>query len=367
VIEGRALLIGIELAHFNCYLESDLQFVVEQTLDQSSLSAVSDDCLGALANLLQEDMGAVDLLIYEYMQSKHSPFIPAIAEHIIQSGGKRLRPILTLAFTRIFQDDMTQSHKLATTVEFIHTATLLHDDVVDRSDMRRGVISANKKWSEKPCILVGDYLFSRAFQLMVDVQNLDVLRILSNAAAVIAEGEVLQLSITGNLKTTVQDYMTAIEGKTATLFSSACESGAYITPASQAQIKAARDYGYSLGMAFQLTDDALDYGGSTASLGKKVGNDFREGKLTYPVLHAYSCATPDEKTFWKSAIVEGVRTDQALHQAQALMVQHNSLEATLECAQNFIKRAQDAADLLPACEIQALLKELPDFILNRCS
>lgn len=337
--------------------------------ENNNVVMTAADCVATLSTLLAQDMAAVDKQIYRYMQSTYSSLIPQLATHIIQSGGKRLRPLLTLAITRLFQGNMQQSIKLATTVEFIHTATLLHDDVVDNSDMRRGAPSANSKWGAKPSILVGDYLFSRAFQLMVDVENLDVLRILSSAAAIIAEGEVLQLSITGNLEATIDNYIKAIEGKTATLFAAACESGAYVSPdATPAQVEAARLYGLNLGLAFQLTDDVLDYNGETDDLGKKTGNDFLEGKVTYPVLHAYQHATSsDEKKFWKRTIAQHEIDSGDFTHAINLMKKHTSLSATIEQAALYTQQAIEALDAFPDNELCSMLRILPQSILTRCT
>ncbi|MEM9198596.1 MAG: polyprenyl synthetase family protein, partial [Pseudomonadota bacterium] len=245
---------------------------------------LTKDPLAQLADLLSDELSAVNATIRDRMSSEHAPRIPEVTAHLIEAGGKRIRPMLTLATARLLGHAGPDPVKLAATVEFIHTATLLHDDVVDESDQRRGRPTANLLWDNTSSILVGDYLFARAFQLMVETGSLRVLEILSNAAAVIAEGEVLQLTTSRNLATDEATYVQVIRGKTAALFSAACEAGAVVSGAGPAETEALREYGDALGISFQIVDDLLDYGGASASLGKNTGDDFRERKVTLPVI-----------------------------------------------------------------------------------
>lgn len=238
-----------------------------------------------LAEALSDDMAEVNTLIRTRMASEHAPRIPEVTAHLVEAGGKRLRPMLTLAAARMCGYEGDNHIKLAATVEFIHTATLLHDDVVDESEKRRGRPTANLLWDNKSSVLVGDYLFARSFQLMTETNNIRVLRILSNAAATIAEGEVLQMTAAQDLRTTEEIYLQVVRGKTAALFSAATEVGGVIADMNEAQIKALFDFGDALGIAFQIVDDLLDYWGSDAT-GKNVGDDFRERKLTLPVIKA---------------------------------------------------------------------------------
>jgi octaprenyl-diphosphate synthase len=270
-----------------------------------------------LADYLAADMKAVNVMIRDRMASEHAPRIPEVTAHLIEAGGKRLRPMLTLAAARLCGYDGPFHIHLAATVEFIHTATLLHDDVVDESERRRGRPTANLLWDNKSSVLVGDYLFSRSFQLMVETGSLRVLDILANASATIAEGEVLQLTAAQDLATTEAIYLQVVRGKTAALFSAATEVGGVIAGASDAQTRALFDYGDALGIAFQIVDDLLDYGGSASALGKNVGDDFRERKLTLPVIKAVAQADGEERAFWVRVIGKGQQADGDLDQAMA--------------------------------------------------
>ena len=275
---------------------------------------------------LAEDMEAVNALIAARMASEHAPRIPEVTAHLVGAGGKRLRPLLTLAAARLCGYEGENHRRLAATVEFIHTATLLHDDVVDESGRRRGRPTANLLWDNKSSVLVGDYLFARSFQLMVETGSLRVLDILSNAAAVIAEGEVLQLTAAANLGTTEEIYLQVVRGKTAALFAAATEVGGVIAEAGDARTRALRDYGDALGMAFQITDDLLDYGGASAALGKNTGDDFRERKMSLPVVRAIAAASPEERAFWVRTIEKGQQRDGDLDEAVRLMRLHGTLE-----------------------------------------
>lgn len=317
-----------------------------------------------LAATLATDLDAVGDLIRERMASKHAPRIPEVTAHLVDAGGKRLRPMLTLAAARMCGYEGHDHVKLAATVEFIHTATLLHDDVVDESGQRRGRPTANLLWDNKSSVLVGDYLFARAFQLMVETGNLRVLDILSNAAATIAEGEVLQLTAAQNLATTEEIYLQVVRGKTAALFSAATEVGGVIAGRSQAEVQALFDYGDALGIAFQIVDDLLDYAGSDAT-GKNIGDDFRERKLTLPVIKAVALADAEERAFWVRVIKKGDQRDGDLETALGLLEAHGTLEATRQDALGWIATARDALARVPAHPIRDMLDDLADYVVAR--
>jgi len=322
---------------------------------------------GRLADLLSEDLAAVNLLIRERMASKHAPRIPEVTAHLIEAGGKRLRPMLTLAAARMLGYTGSDHVKLAATVEFIHTATLLHDDVVDESHRRRGRETANILWGNKSSILVGDYLFSRSFQLMVETGSLRVLDILANASATIAEGEVLQLTAAQDLRTDEAIYLQVVRGKTAALFSAATEVGGVIAGASEDQLRALFDYGDALGIAFQIVDDILDYGGTSAVIGKNTGDDFRECKLTLPVIRAVALASDEERAFWVRVIEKGDQREGDLDRAIALLAAHDAIEYARESALMWVTRARQALNNLPASELRTTLSELADFVVPRAS
>jgi octaprenyl-diphosphate synthase len=319
----------------------------------------------ALAARLSDDMAAVNALIRESMASEHAPRIPEVTAHLIGAGGKRLRPLLTLAAARLCGYDGPCHIHLAATVEFIHTATLLHDDVVDDSDARRGRPTANLLWDNPSSVLVGDYLFARSFQLMVETGSLRVLGILSNAAATIAEGEVLQLTAAHNLATDEGIYTRVIHGKTAALFSAATEVGGVIADAPEERVQALFAYGDAIGMAFQVVDDVLDYGGVSGMLGKNVGDDFREGKLTLPVIRAVAAADADERAFWSRVIEKRDQREGDLDRALALMARHGALEGARDVAQAHIAAARAALTRLPAGDLRDMLDELAGFVVAR--
>ncbi|WP_299888908.1 polyprenyl synthetase family protein [uncultured Ruegeria sp.] len=318
-----------------------------------------------LAEILSGDMEAVNTLIRTRMASEHAPRIPEVTAHLVEAGGKRLRPMLTLAAARLFGYSGEHHVRLAATVEFIHTATLLHDDVVDESAQRRGRPTANLLWDNKSSVLVGDYLFSRSFQLMVETGSLRVLDILANASATIAEGEVLQMTAATDLSTDESVYLQVVRGKTAALFSAATEVGGVIAGASEQQVQALFNYGDALGIAFQIADDLLDYQGDSKATGKNVGDDFRERKLTLPVIKAVAQATPDERAFWDRTIAKGRQQDGDLDHAMALMNQYRTLEATRSDALGWTAKAKSALDALPDHKIRTLLRELADYVVSR--
>ncbi len=320
--------------------------------------------IAPLVDLTKADMGRVNELILQRAGSDVE-MIPEVANHLISSGGKRLRPMITLAAARAFGYEGDAHVKLAMSVEFMHTATLLHDDVVDESDLRRGRSTARMIWGNQASVLVGDFLLGQAFRVMVDVGSLEALDILSSAASVIAEGEVMQLGVAKNLETTEDDYLAVIKAKTAALFSAAAEVGPIVAAASKAERAALRSYGTNLGLAFQLVDDALDYGGSSADLGKNVGDDFREGKITLPVILSYRRGSEDERAFWRSAIEDNQSDDAALDRAIGLMTRHGSIADTIARARHFGEIARDALAPIKASPEKSALIDVIDFCISR--
>ena len=320
-----------------------------------------------LAAHLADDLAAVNALITERMASKHAPRIPQVTSHLVEAGGKRLRPMLTLAAARMCGYDGPFHVHLAATVEFIHTATLLHDDVVDESNQRRGRPTANLLWDNKSSVLVGDYLFSRSFQLMVETGSLRVLDILANASATIAEGEVLQLTAAQDLATDEAIYLQIVRGKTAALFSAATEVGGVIAGADDARVEALFTYGDALGISFQIVDDLLDYGGSTDTIGKNVGDDFRERKLTLPVIKAVAAADPEERVFWVRVIEKGDQRDGDLEHAMDLLAKHGAMNAARADALEWAEKAKSALATLPDDPIREMLLDLADFVVARIS
>ncbi len=320
-----------------------------------------------LAAALSEEMAAVDGLIRTRMHSENAPRIPEVTAHLVEAGGKRLRPMLTLAAARLCGYRGDHHLRLAATVEFIHTATLLHDDVVDESERRRGRPTANLLWDNKSSVLVGDYLFSRSFQLMVETGSLRVLDILANASATIAEGEVLQMTAATDLKTDEDIYLKVVRGKTAALFSAATEVGGVIAAAPEEHVQALFDYGDALGIAFQIADDLLDYQGDSGATGKNVGDDFRERKLTLPVIKAVAQATPEEHAFWQRTIEKGRQQDGDLEHALALMAKYDTLTATRADAEAWAAKAQAALTSLPGHELRDMLHDLAGYVVSRLS
>ncbi|WP_265500191.1 polyprenyl synthetase family protein [Paracoccus beibuensis] len=321
--------------------------------------------LDLLSDALGAEMEAVNALIRDRMASRHAPRIPEVTAHLIEAGGKRLRPMLTLAAAKLLGYPGPHHIHLAATVEFIHTATLLHDDVVDESRQRRGRPTANLLWDNKSSVLVGDYLFARSFQLMVEPGNMRTLEILSNASATIAEGEVLQLTAAQDLATDEAIYLQVVRGKTAALFSAATEVGGVIAGASDDQVQALFDYGDALGISFQIVDDLLDYGGATEMIGKNVGDDFRERKLTLPVIKAVAKADAEERAFWSRTIEAGDQRDGDLDHALSLLARHGAMEAARRDALAHAARAKAALTALPAHPIREMLSDLADFVVSR--
>lgn len=317
-----------------------------------------------LVDLTAEDMRRVNTLILSKTGSEVE-MIPQVAKHLIDSGGKRLRPMLTLAAAAACGYSGEQHITLAASVEFMHTATLLHDDVVDESDMRRGKQAARMVWGNQASVLVGDFLLGQAFRMMVDAGSMAALDVLSTASMVIAEGEVMQLSAAQSMETTEDDYMAVIHGKTAALFAAACEVGPIIAESDKPVRDAYRSFGLNLGLAFQLVDDALDYGGTKAELGKNVGDDFHEGKITLPVLLAYRRGDDGQRAFWRGAM-EGDRADDgALETAMQYLKEHRAIEDTVARAKHYGDRARDALAPLPASPVKQALLDVVEFCVNR--
>jgi octaprenyl-diphosphate synthase len=320
-----------------------------------------------LAAALADDMAAVGRLIEARMASEYAPRIPEVTAHLVGAGGKRLRPLLTLACARMCGYAGEDHVRLAATVEFIHTATLLHDDVVDESRQRRGRPTANLLWDNKSSVLVGDYLFARSFQLMVETGSLRVLDILSGAAATIAEGEVLQLTAQRNTATDYDTYLRIVRGKTAALFAAACEVGGVIAARPAAEVEALRRYGDALGIAFQIADDLLDYRGQAQTTGKNVGDDFRDRKLTLPVILAVAAGSDEERAFWRRAFEAGEQREGDLDRALELMGRHRTLEATEAEARRWASRADAALHALPPHPLRSALAGLADYVVSRLS
>ncbi|MEH3144280.1 MAG: polyprenyl synthetase family protein [Methylobacterium frigidaeris] len=324
--------------------------------------------LNDLVGLVAGGMERVNAMILSRTGSDVT-MIPEVANHLIASGGKRLRPILTLATAQLcgYGAERDGDVKLAASVEFMHTATLLHDDVVDESDMRRGRVAARIKWGNQASVLVGDFLLGQAFKMMVEVGSLRALDILSSAAAVIAEGEVMQLTAAKNIETREDEYLAVIRAKTAELFAAACEVGPVLAGRSDAEVAACRDYGMNLGIAFQLIDDALDYGGTSASLGKNVGDDFREGKITLPVVLSVRRGNEEERAFWRRCLERGEIDEAAgdLDTARATMRRHGALEDTIVRARHYGDLACRALDIFPPSPMRDALLQAVEFSIAR--
>jgi octaprenyl-diphosphate synthase len=320
--------------------------------------------IGRLIELVTPDMERVNTTILSRTGSEVT-MIPEIANHLIASGGKRLRPMLTLAMARLAGYAGDGHIKLAAAVEFMHTATLLHDDVVDESELRRGKLAARMLWGNEASVLVGDFLLGQAFKMMVEVGSLRSLEILSSAAAVIAEGEVMQLAAAKNTATTEDEYLSVIRGKTAELFAAASEVGPALGARSKDEQSACRSFGMNLGIAFQLVDDALDYGGKAAKLGKNVGDDFFAGKITLPVVLSFRRGSESERVFWRRTLENGEATDADLELAITLMTRHRALEDTIQRARHYGAIAKDALALFPASPMKEALEEAVEFCIAR--
>jgi len=328
------------------------------------LNARSEPSLEPLMQLVADDMNGVNSVILERMQSKVA-LIPELAGHLIAGGGKRMRPMLTLACARLLGYPGTRHYKLAAAVEFIHTATLLHDDVVDGSGMRRGKRTANLIWGNSASVLVGDFLFSRAFELMVEDGSLKVLKILSSASSVIAEGEVEQLTAQRRIETDEEQYLAIIGAKTAALFAAACRVAPVVAEADETIELALESYGRHLGIAFQLADDVIDYASNEEVMGKGVGDDFRDGKMTLPLILAYARGSEKDRVFWQAAVSGDRISDDDLSHATALMRSTEALADTIECARHYGRRAVDALAIFPPGKAKSALIEAVEFAISR--
>jgi octaprenyl-diphosphate synthase len=322
------------------------------------------DLLKPLLDIVDDDMAQINRIILDKAVSDVE-MIPELAHHLIDSGGKRLRPMLAIASSKLCRYDGGGHVRTAAAIEFMHTATLLHDDVVDESGTRRGKKTARLIWGNQASVLVGDFLLGQAFRMLVDVGSLPVLRILSNAAAVIAEGEVMQLAAAKNTATTEDEYLAIINAKTAALFAAAAEVGAAIAKRPAEEQAALRSYGKNLGIAFQLVDDALDYSGDSARLGKSVGDDFREGKITLPLILSFRRGSAGEREFWRRTIVEGEIRDGDLEHAIGLMKRHKAIEATLERARTYGVIARDAMAIFPDSTEKRAMQDVIAFCVQR--
>ena len=333
----------------------------------ASLHAIGSNRTPSLDPMLQlvaADLNRVNAVILERMQSEVT-LIPELAGHLIAGGGKRMRPMLTLACARLLDYSGMRHHKLAAAVEFIHTATLLHDDVVDSSGLRRGRRTANIIWGNPASVLVGDFLFARAFELMVEDGSLKVLRILSRASSVIAEGEVNQLTAQRRVETSEDHYLDIISAKTAALFAAACRIAAVVAEREEAVEEHLDAYGRHLGVAFQLIDDAIDYASDSATMGKGVGDDFRDGKVTLPVILAYARGSEEDRAFWRQAMAGGRSEEVDLAHAIRLLRDSGALDDTFERARHYGQRAIDALGPFPAGRAKAALIEAVEFAIAR--
>jgi octaprenyl-diphosphate synthase len=343
-------------------LTAHIAAVVTATIHQ--LSPKRAPSLDPMLQLVAADLNNVNRVILDRMQSEVT-LIPELAGHLIAGGGKRMRPMLTLACARLLDYPGTRHHKLAAAVEFIHTATLLHDDVVDGSGLRRGKRTANIIWGNPASVLVGDFLFSRSFELMVEDGSLKVLRILSRASAVIAEGEVDQLTAQRRVETSEDHYLSIISAKTAALFAAACRIAAVVAERDEAVEEALDVYGRNLGIAFQLIDDAIDYASDARTMGKGVGDDFRDGKVTLPVILAYARGSAADRAFWRDAM-EGRRvTDEDLAHATTLLAASGAIGDTIARARFYGQRAIDALAPFPAGKAKSALTEAVEFAISR--
>ncbi len=328
------------------------------------IKIMPDDPVHRLHQLLERDMRAVDETILNRLDSEVS-LITHVARYLVNAGGKRLRPLLTLAAADLCGYDGAGHIKLAASIEFIHTATLLHDDVVDESDKRRGQETANLAFGNAPSVLVGDFLFSRSFRLMVDVESLEVLKILSQASVIISEGEVMQLTTNNDVSTTRKRYLNVVSAKTAALFTAACEVAPVIANAPQKQRDALASFGHNLGIAFQIADDVLDYSGAQERLGKTIGDDFREGKATLPVILAMEQADDRQIDFWQRTIGDGVINSNDFDTAQSYLTGQGHLKQAMEIATDYVEKAKQSLNIFDDSPVRQALHDLADFVILR--
>ncbi len=330
---------------------------------KSSILSKQTATLDTMYALIGDDLKQVNALIIERVKNE-IPLINDVVRHIVSSGGKRIRPALTLICSKLCNYNEKRHISLSAAVEFIHTATLLHDDVVDESKLRRGLPTANEIFGNKASVLVGDFLLSQAFQFMVSDGSLKVLKILSDASAIIAKGEVMQLMSEGNPQTSIDDYLSIITSKTAALFAAACELGAVVSEKIEHETDL-RSFGLNIGIAFQLVDDALDYVADEEILGKTVGDDFREGKITLPVIIAYSAGNNEEKAFWTRTMGDLEQTHDDLDKAITLLEKHNAISKTISMAESYCEKARKSLSNFPPSPARIALFDLVDFCVSR--
>jgi len=335
------------------------------TICKKTMQSNENNPVEALRLQLAPEMQSVNSLINAYMKSEVTPIIPKLTHHLINAGGKRIRPLLTLAIANLCNYKGTSHIQLAAAIEFIHTATLLHDDVVDKSLQRRGKPTANFLWDNPSSILVGDYLFSKSFQLMVEANSLKVLSVLADASATISEGEILQLSAVKNINIDEETYFKIVDGKTAALFAAATKVGAIISNMDEIHVNALSNFGRALGISFQITDDLLDYTGFEQNLGKNIGDDYREGKMTLPLIKAINKSEGEETLFWEKTIGKGVREPSDLNQAIFLMKKYGAFHDTRREAILWASKAANQLKIFPECKIKTTLKELTSFVVSR--
>ena len=362
-VQGRFLW----LKHALYLLDISLCITYNAWMSKNVLHKTSDmTALEQLKSFVGEDLLQVNQLILDISKQSQVKLVTTMAEHLIASGGKRLRPMLTLIAAKICGYNQGNLHiKLAACVEFIHSATLMHDDVVDESALRRGAATANDIWGNKASVLVGDFLLSQAFQLMVETKSLEVLRILSETSAILAEGEVMQLVASNDLQTSLEHYTNIISAKTAKLFSATCEVGAVISNQPQLKQQALYDYGMYLGIAFQIMDDVLDYSAREEALGKTIGDDFRDGKVTLPVILAYEAGNAEEQSFWKRTIEDGAFEDGDLQKAIELIQTYDALKASMNIAEDYVSKAEKALEVFPDSEGKSILLDILRFSVSR--
>ncbi len=330
------------------------------TIEEQDKKTVTLDALYAL---ISSDLKKVDTFIIDRVKTE-VPLISDVARHIIASGGKRIRPALTLISAQLCHYEGSRHIPLAATVEFIHTATLLHDDVVDESKLRRGLATANEIFGNKASVLVGDFLLSQAFQIMVSDGSLKALKILSDAAAIISKGEVMQLMTEGQPETTIENYLQVVSAKTAVLFAAACELGATIAGQERYE-EPLREFGIYIGIAFQLVDDVLDYIAETSSLGKNIGDDFQEGKITLPVILAYSAGTREEKVFWIRTLAELEQRPDDFDHALTLLHKHSAIEQTIAMAERYCAKARTSLNGFAPSKAKSAMLDIVDFCVQR--
>lgn len=355
---------GLFMRFLTLELGTVLQSVTIKPTIRSASTPSSAQVLEHLHSLISSDLEETNRIILEQLNAQVE-LIPTLGSHLINSGGKRLRPILSLVTARMFGYTGTKHSVLAAVIEFIHTATLLHDDVVDKSDTRRGQATANSIWGSKAPVLVGDFLFSRSFQILVDYGDLHVLKIMADACAVISEGEVLQLVVSNDLSTTEEKYLEVVSSKTATLFAAAARIGAVVNNRPKTEENLLAEYGRLLGQAFQVVDDALDYAASGKTLGKSIGDDFQEGKITLPVIHAYQHGTEEERVFWRESLEEKKQTEDGLKRAIKLIRERGSLDYAMKRARQFSEEAKMQLATMPVSKERDALALLADFAVDR--